>query len=125
MDRKTIYGKIKQEAISQAETDLKAMLWSEAYEGQIKETLNPDWHPYYMRVAQTAEGLKFSLVVRDGEVEFFRRKKLPQPDWQTPAIAAMEAALTKYKHELLTLELVEAFNKTDGVKAEWHPDQNQ
>ena len=133
MTRQELYAKIKKEAIALAEEDLRTIAWSEIYGtpgGKKNEddtkVLNPDWHPYYMRIKKTKDGVDFSLVVRGGEVEYFRRKKLEMPDFETPAIAAIRKIVKKYHVELLTLDLVDRFNKIEGAKAEWHPDdQNQ
>lgn len=125
MNRQAIYNKIKAEAIRVAEEDLRTIRWSEIYgTGGTKSTtdsqvLNLDWHPYYMRITQTDGGLKFQMVVRDGEIEYFRKHKKGMPDFETPARHGMQAALKKHYPELVMLELLDNFNTTKGVTAEW------
>lgn len=125
MTRNELYNKIKHDALAMAEEDLRTIRWSEIYgtggkkKGSDTQVLNPDWHPYYMRINGTGAGMRFSLVVRDGEYEYFRQKKQGIPDFRTPAMYALQRTLAKYQAELTALYLTDIFNKTDGVEAKW------
>lgn len=114
MTRNQLYNKMKAEAIKLAEEELSSTYGK----GGL------DWHPYYARIRALGEsgegkGLRMTLVVRDGELEYFRRKKKKMPDFETPALHALEKTVQKYHPELVMVELIDNFNKTEDVEATW------
>lgn len=129
MSRQALYGKLKTEAIKAAETNLRQSRWYEVTMGgpdkrTDKVVMNPDWHPYYARInshgpAGLGGGLTFTLVVRDGVAEYFKKVKQAAPDFKTPALKAMTDTLSKHYPELVMIELLDNFNKTDGITAVW------
>lgn len=125
MNRQALYQNIKKDALKLAEEELRNDRYYQiVYVGpehrpSDAKVLNPDWHPYYMRVQRTSDGIRFSLVVRDGEIAYFTQKKQAVPDFAGPAYKALQKTLAKYKTELTTLELVDIFNKTEGATATW------
>lgn len=115
MTRQQLYNKIKAEAIKEAEQELRQQPMPSG-----DRATNPDWHPYYCRVNRDGEskGLHFTMVVRDGEIEFFKRKKIKVPDFKTPAVNGLQSALQKYKTDLVMVEIIDNINKTEGYTAE-------
>lgn len=124
LTKSAVFALVKKEAIKLAEEDLKALQWAEAYGSPRKgektaadeKVLNPDWHPYYVRVRQEDDGIVFTMVVRDEEIAYFEKRKLPVPDYETPARSGMRKALKKYHTQLVMVELIKNFTATTGVK---------
>lgn len=121
MNREKLYGLIKKEALKHAEEELRHDREYQGLEKRPTDTkvLNPDWHPYFARITRSSHGIRFALVVRDGEYDYFRKNKQAIPDFQTPAMRGITKALEKYRTELTAVYLTELFNKTEGVTAEW------
>lgn len=108
-DPRKVWTKIRQDAVSIAEQKLRDEL--------DDMTLSPEWHPYYGGFSVGEKGVRFTLTVRDGEREYFKRKKKTIP-WDTVATDAIREAIKKHSAELVMISLIQNFNQTDGVEAE-------